>query len=109
MLTIKRTCANKIITHALRFESRALIATLRLDADDCEICDSIEQLQQRLKQDPEIAIVHNQHAEAIDQIQSIDTPLSQLFVEIRQDTKGVLGLHASYKNSSQLETLELLN
>ena len=109
MLTIKRICANKIITHALRFEAKALIATLRPDADDCEICDSIEQLQQRLKLDPNIAIVHNQHAQAIDQIQNINTPLNQLFIEIRQDTKGVLGLHAAYRNSNQLVTLELLN
>ncbi len=109
MLTIKRTCANKIITHALRYEQRVLIAALRLDAEDCEIYDSIEQLQQRLKQNPELAIVHNQHADAIDQVQSIDTPLNQLFIEIIQDTKGVLGLHACYNNSHQLETLELLN
>lgn len=109
MLTIKRTCANKIITHALRFENRALIATLQLNAEDCEICENIAQLQQRLKQSPEMAIVHNQHAEAIDQIQSIDTTANQLFIEIRQDTKGVLGLHAAYRNNNQIETLELLN
>lgn len=97
------------MTHALKYERRVLIATLQLDAEDCEICDGIEQLQQRLDQDSGIAIVHNQHVEAINQVMSIDTPLDQLFVEIRQDTKGVLGLHASYKNSHQLETLELLS
>jgi hypothetical protein len=109
MLTIKRTCANKIISHALRYESRPLFAVLPLNAEDCEICDTIEQLQQRLKQDSKIAIVYNQHADAINQVMSIDTPVDQLFVEIRQDTKGVLGLHASYKNSDKLGTLELLN
>lgn len=108
MLTIKRTCANKIITHALRYDGRALIATLNLDAEDCVICDSIEQLQQRLKLDKEMAILYNQHAEAIRQVMSIDTPLDQLFIEIRQDTKGVLGLHASYKNTNKMEPLELL-
>ena len=107
MLTIKRTCANKIITHALRYEGRPLIAALRLDAEDCEICDSIEQLQQRLEHDLDIAIVHNQHAQAIQQVMNIDTKHDQLFVEIRQDTKGVLGLHASYKNGNRQETLEL--
>jgi hypothetical protein len=34
-------------------------------------------------------------------------PTNQIFVEIRQDTKGVLGLQAEYRSSSGLEPLEL--
>jgi hypothetical protein len=36
------------------------------------------------------------------------TALNQLFVEIKQDTKDVLGLHAAYNNCPQLKTLRLL-
>lgn len=109
MLTIKRTCTNKIITRALQYENRPLIATLNLNADDCEICEDTKQLKQRLLHSPELAIVYNQNADAISLLESIETPLNQLFIEIRQDTKGVLGLHASYQNNNQSETLELLS
>ena len=109
MLTIKRTCTNKIITRALRYENRALIATLNLDAEDCEICEDFEQLKQRLQNDPGLAIVYNQNAEAISLLDDIEIPQDQLFIEIRQDAKGVLGLHASYKNNRKSETLELLS
>ena len=109
MLTIKRTCTIKIITRALRYENRALIATLKLDAEDCEICEDLEQLKKRLQQCPELAIVYNQNTDAINLLADIETPLNQLFIEIRQDTKGVLGLHASYKNKNQSESMELIS
>jgi hypothetical protein len=37
----------------------------------------------------------------------MQTPAAQVFIEIRQDTKGVLGLHAIRKKGHQQETLEL--
>ena len=35
-------------------------------------------------------------------------PASQVFIEIRQDTKGVLGLHALRRGDAGVDTLELI-
>jgi hypothetical protein len=62
-----------------------------------------------LQQCPELVIVNNQNPDTIDSLNDVETPLNQLSIEIRQDTKGLLGLHASYKNNGQTETLALLS
>jgi len=38
----------------------------------------------------------------------LNLPESQVFIEIRQDTKGVLGLHAVRRSKPDNETLELI-
>jgi len=107
MLTIKRTCTNKIITRALRLDSKPLVAILRHGAEDCEPCSDQQQLQKLLDEYPEAIIVYNQHRDSINLIEGLQTPPTQVFIEIRQDTKGVLGLHAIRKTGHQSETLEL--
>ena len=108
MLTIKRTCSNKIITRALQSENKPLIALLALNAEDCEPCSDATQLTQGLKQRPQSAIVYNQHPDALNLVANLDLPAQQLFIEITQDTKGVLGLQALRRNKNQRETLELV-
>ena len=41
-------------------------------------------------------------------MKSMKTPAAQIFIEIRQDTKGVLGLHAFRHQGQKRETLELI-
>jgi hypothetical protein len=108
MLTIKRSCANKIITRAITLEGRQMIAVLSPQADDCEICIDKDQLGKKLDTDVELIIVYNQHADAIALIDGLNTTESQIFIEIRQDTKGVLGLQAIRKQDGRSETLELI-
>ncbi len=107
MLTIKRTCTNKIITRALQLEGQPLIAILCPGADDCNPCDNEKQLLEMLEKNPGAMIVYNQHADAIKLINQLQRPTSQVFVEIRQDTKGVLGLQAVHRSKSAPEPLEL--
>jgi len=107
MLTIKRTCTNKIITRALRLDGKPLLAILRHGAEDCQPCSDLQQLQRLLDETPEAMIVYNQHEDSIKLIECMKTPAAQVFIEIRQDTKGVLGLHAIRKKGHQQETLEL--
>jgi hypothetical protein len=107
MLTIKRTCTNKIITRALRLDGEPLVAILRHGAEDCEPCSDRQQLQKLLDQYPEAIIVYNQHEDALNLIKQLQTPPTQVFIEIKQDTRGVLGLHAIRNTGHQPETLEL--
>jgi len=41
-------------------------------------------------------------------VDRLTVPGSQVFIEIRQDTKGVLGLHAISNREDSPETLELI-
>ncbi len=109
MLTIKRTCSNKIITRALDTEDRPLVALLMPGAEDCEVCLDREQLQARLEADPQAMIVYNQQADAIALVDSLEVAPAQVFIEIRQDTRGVLGLQDYHKKDHAPEALELFH
>ena len=107
MLTIKRTCTNKIITRALAVEGKPLVAILPPGAEDCEPCFDQQQLQNLLAENSQAMIVYNQHEDALNLIKQLQAPPTQVFIEIRQDTRGVLGLHAIRNTGHQMETLEL--
>ncbi len=109
MLTIKRTCSNRIITRALESEGQPLVALLEPNAEDCEVCLDPNQLQASLDADPHKMIVYNQQAEAIALVENLDVDPAQVFIEIRQDTKGVLGLQAYHKKGHEPEALELFH
>jgi hypothetical protein len=53
-------------------------------------------------------IVYNQQADALALVDNLSVSSSQIHIEIRQDTKGVLGLHAIRDRGHQSETLELI-
>ena len=108
MLTIKRTCTNKIITQAIAYGDQPLTAILPKDADDCIYSNDSEELQALLDQNTDAFVVYNQHPHARSQIAKLETDDGQIIIEIRQETRGVLGLEARYKNSLPGETLELL-
>jgi hypothetical protein len=108
MLTIKRNCSYRIITRAVQMEGQPLVALLTPADEDCEPCLDQNQLQTSLDASPETIIVYNQQADARALVKSLTTPPSQIFIEIRQDTKGVLGLHAFRYQDQEPETLELI-
>jgi hypothetical protein len=107
-LAIQRSCSYRIITRAVNLEGQPLVALLMPDADDCVPCLDPHQLQADLDARPEAIIVYNQHTEALDLVDRLTVPGSQVFIEIRQDTKGVLGLHAICNSNDGPETLELI-
>ena len=109
MLTIKRGCSNKIITRALNSENRPLVALLMPDAEDCEPCLDQDQLQARLDSSPQAMIVYNQQSDAIALVEALRVSPEQIFIEVRQDTKGVLGLEAFHKKNHQPEAMGLLH
>lgn len=108
MLTINRSCSYKIITRAVQLDGQPLVALLMPAAEDCKPCLDQHQLQASLNASPEAIIVYNQQAAAQALVQSLKTPAAQIFIEIRQDTKGVLGLHAFHRQGQKSETLELI-
>lgn len=108
MLRIKRSCSYKIITRAVQLNGKPLVALLEPDASDCEPCFDRDQLMARLAASPGAIIVYNQQAEAISMIDQLVLAPGQIYIEIRQDTKGVLGLHAQRKQAQGSETLELI-
>ena len=107
-LTIKRGCSIKILTRALLHQGTALVALLMPAADDCEPCIDKDQLQANLDANPQAIIVYNQQAEAISLVQDLRVTSSQIYIEIRQDTRGVLGLHATRKQNDMVQTIELI-
>lgn len=109
MLTIRRTCGNRIITRALNAEGRPLVALLLPGAENCEICVDAQQLQERPGAESEAIIVYNQHADSIALIDGLEAGPAQVFIEMRQDTKGVLGLQAYRKRGHASEALELFH
>jgi hypothetical protein len=108
MLTIKRSCSYRIITRALQVDDRPLVALLMPGADDCEPCMDQVQLQASLDSNPQAIVVYNQQAEARAMVEKLKTPAAHIYIEIRQDTKGVLGLHAIRYRGQEPETLELI-
>ena len=108
MLTIKRSCSYRIITRAVQMEGQPLVALLMPAGEDCEPCLDQHQLQARLDANPQAIIVYNQQADARALVENLKTPAAQIFIEIRQDTKGVLGLHAFRHRGQTRVTLELI-
>ena len=108
MMTINRSCSYRIITRAVNAEGQPLVGLLTPGADDCEPCLDAGQLQAALKARTDNVIVYNQHADALALVDILSVPASQVFIEIRQDTKGVLGLHAVRRGQPGIETLELI-
>jgi len=108
MPTINRSCSYRIITRAVNAEAQPLVAVLAPGAADCEPCFDSSRLQSALDTNPDTIIVYNQHAEARALVDSLTVQSSQVFIEIRQDTKGVLGLHALQRHENEEETLELI-
>jgi hypothetical protein len=108
MMTIRRSCSYRIITRAVNAEGQPLVGLLAPGADDCELCLDADQLQAAVKARADTVIVYNQHADALALIDTLKLPESQVFIEIRQDTKGVLGLHAVRRSKPDNETLELI-
>ena len=108
MLHIKRSCSYRIITRAVQFDGEPLVALLQPGVADCEPCLDRDQLLARLAESPSAILVYNQQAEAISIIDQLVLVPGQIYIEIRQDTKGVLGLHAQRKQAQGSETLELI-
>ena len=77
-------------------------------ADDCDYSLDPNQLATSLASSPDAFLVYNQQAEAQALVEQMQLPSEQILVEIRQDTKGVLGLHAMRKTGSEVKTLELV-
>ena len=109
MLTIRRTCSNRIITRALRAEGEPLVALLHPGAEDCEPCADATRVRQALDADPAAMVVYNQHPEAIALVEGLAVAPGRIFIEIRQDTRGVLGLQAFRHQDHAPEPLELFH
>ena len=108
MLTIKRTCANKIITRVLSAGDRPFTAVLKPGADDCIFARDGKTLQAMLDQNAGAFIVYNQHPEAQDYLHSLVLDEHQIIIEVRQETRGVLGLQARYCGSAPDDFIELV-
>lgn len=108
MLTIGRDCSYRIITHAVHHADQPLVGLLYPGADDCEYSLDADRLSAGLAANPQSIIVYNQHPDALALIDRLRSGDDQLLIEIRQDTKGVLGLQALRRTEVGVEMLELV-
>lgn len=95
MLKIDRSCSQRIITTAIKHSSEALLGLLDASGSRFQTYPDGEQLLAALASEPTAMIVHNQHNQARSAIASLDLPASQIVIEIREETRGVLGLQAT--------------
>ncbi len=95
MLKIDRSCSQRIITSALQHHSSPLIGLLDADGKQFTPYPDLESLQQALSRKPDSMIVYNQDAGARSTIHAMDLSDSQIVIEIREETRGVLGLQAT--------------
>ena len=107
-LTIRRTASYRIITRALEHDNRPLVGLLAPDADDCETGLDPDQLRAKLDANPDAIIVYNQQADAMSLVDSLDAEADRVYIEIEQDTKGVLGLYAHRRMAGERQTVELV-
>ena len=70
------------------------VALLEINARDSKARLDRDQLQGALEADPDAIIVYNQQADATTLAKSLVVSPAQVKFEIRQETKGVLGLQA---------------
>ena len=108
MLTIGRGCSYRIITRAVQHEREPLVGVLLPGADDCSYSLDVDQLAADLTANPQAIIVYNQHPEALALVDQLRLAEDQIMIEVRQDTKGVLGLHALQRRGEEAETLDLV-
>ena len=108
MPTIRRRASYRIITRAVQHDGEPITGLLPAGADDYLPCDDGDELLTQLEQQQDAYVIYNQHPAARKLIDGLAFPDDQVFVEIRQDTKGVLGLHALRHGEPGDETLELI-
>ena len=77
-------------------------------AAECESCLDQDQLQAGLDANLGAIIVYNQQADALELVGNLRVASGQIYIEIRQDTKGMLGLQALRNRAHQTEILELI-
>ena len=107
-LTIRRAASYRIITRALEHDDRPLVGLLAPDAEDCELCLDPDQLRAKLDTNPAAIIVYNQQADAMSLVDELTVDPDQVYIEIEQDTKGVLGLYAHRRKAGERQTVELV-
>lgn len=108
MLTIKRTCANKIITRVLTAGDQPFTAVLLPDADDCMVGNDVPRLTNLLAQHLDAYLIYNQHPQAQIRLNTLNPDPRQIVIQVRQETRGVLGLQARHFHSPADETIELV-
>ncbi len=108
MLTIKRTCANKIITRVLAAGDKPFIAVLPPNGDDCIVKNDQQSLQAFISHYPGASVIYNQHPQAQTKVNSLNADNQQIIIEVRQETRGVLGLQARFPGSAPEDFIELV-
>ncbi len=95
MLKIDRSCSQRIITTALQHPSSAMLGLLDADGKQFETFADSAALTDALKSRPGAIVVHNQDNQALSSIAALELSAAQIVIEIREETKGVLGLQAT--------------
>ncbi len=108
MLTIKRTCANNIISRVLTVGDKPFTAILRPGANDCVGADDNHSVRDLLERNPGAYVIYNQHPLAQAELDKLDLDDRQIVIEVRQETRGVLGLEARYFRNTPGQPIELV-
>ena len=87
---------------------KPLVALLLPGTDNCESCLDQDQLQTGVDANLGAIIVYNQHADALGLVGKLRFSSDQIYIEIRQHTKGMRGLQALRHRAHQPKTLELI-
>jgi hypothetical protein len=101
MLNIYRKAAINLITWAINSDGKALVGLLSPQDEDCRVYTDSAELRELIKQNDGDMVVYNQHPKAVEFATSLFPEITRTLIEIRQDTKGVLGLQARSADGSK--------
>lgn len=95
MLKIDRSCSQRIITTALKHHAKPMLGLLDASGQQFSAYPDRETLVDALAKHPDAIVVHNQNPDARSMINTMDLSAAQIVIEVREETKGVLGLLAT--------------
>ena len=95
MLKIDRSCSQRIITTALKHHAKPMFGLLNASGQEFSAYPDGDRLADALAQQPDAIVVHNQNPDARSTINAMDLSAAQIVIEVREETKGVLGLLAT--------------
>ena len=95
MLKIDRSCSQRIITSALKHQNKPLLGLLDASCQQFSAFDDSDSLVAALAKQPDAIVVHNQNPDARSTINTMNLSPAQIVIEVREETKGVLGLLAT--------------
>jgi hypothetical protein len=106
-MNISRITSTRIMSKALQQQDRCLLGLIE-PSGSIYICESEEEMKEKMHQQSTSIIFYNQHTDAIQFIESQPLDDGQISIEIFQDIEGVFGLRAYQMTDRMQQPINLI-